>query len=103
MYAAGATSGTVTDFGNVRTVSFRDPDGMEGEIAQWQAGELLTFAQRRQHHLTMGYEHTGNEHTGDEHTDEEEMNPRRSRLRSRDISDTSAQAAVTVGRATEVA
>ncbi|HZA79650.1 MAG TPA: VOC family protein [Acidimicrobiales bacterium] len=51
LVAAGATDGMITDFGNVRTVWFSDPDGGEGEIAQWQRGEPLTFAERRQHHL----------------------------------------------------
>ena len=44
---AGATDGTVTDFGTVRSVSFRDPDGAECEIAHWcQAGEPRRFADR---------------------------------------------------------
>jgi catechol 2,3-dioxygenase-like lactoylglutathione lyase family enzyme len=51
LVAAGATDGMVTDFGNVRTVWFRDPDGGEGEIAQWQRAEPLTFAKRRQYHM----------------------------------------------------
>ena len=44
----GASDGTVTDFGTVRTVTFTDPDGWEGEIAQWQEGEPLTFEERIQ-------------------------------------------------------
>jgi catechol 2,3-dioxygenase-like lactoylglutathione lyase family enzyme len=43
----GASDGTVTDFGSVRSVSFVDPDGWEGEVALWQAGQTLPFAQRR--------------------------------------------------------
>jgi len=35
----GASDGTMTDFGAVRTVSFRDPDGWWGEIAIWSDGE----------------------------------------------------------------
>jgi len=42
----GASDGTITDFGTVRTVTYRDPDGWEGEIAQWQAGKLLTYDKR---------------------------------------------------------
>jgi hypothetical protein len=51
LVAAGVTDGMVTDFGNVRTIWFRDPDGGEGEIAQWQRGAPLTFAERRQYHV----------------------------------------------------
>jgi catechol 2,3-dioxygenase-like lactoylglutathione lyase family enzyme len=51
LVAAGASDGMITDFGNVRTVWFRDPDGGEGEVAQWQRGEPLTFEERRQYHL----------------------------------------------------
>ena len=46
---AGASDGMITDFGMVRTVWFEDPDGMGSEIAQWQAGDMLTFEQRRQY------------------------------------------------------
>lgn len=46
---AGASDGTVTDFGTVRLVNFKDPDGMEGEIALWKHDErALTFQERRQ-------------------------------------------------------
>jgi catechol 2,3-dioxygenase-like lactoylglutathione lyase family enzyme len=45
---AGASDGTVTDFGMVRTVGFVDPDGCEGEIAQWRDGPPLTFDERVQ-------------------------------------------------------
>jgi catechol 2,3-dioxygenase-like lactoylglutathione lyase family enzyme len=37
----GASDGTATDFGMVRTVAFRDPDGWWGEIAHWKDGEPL--------------------------------------------------------------
>lgn len=42
----GASDGTVTDFGSVRSVGFTDPDGWEGEVAIWQPGPTLTFAER---------------------------------------------------------
>lgn len=42
----GASDGTITDFGSVRTITYTDPDGWEGEIARWQAGPLLTCDQR---------------------------------------------------------
>jgi catechol 2,3-dioxygenase-like lactoylglutathione lyase family enzyme len=35
---AGASDGTVTDFGPVFSVFFRDPDGMEAEVAYWKDG-----------------------------------------------------------------
>lgn len=44
----GATDGTVTDFGLVRTVWFRDPDGMGSEIAMGGSGSLLAFEDRIQ-------------------------------------------------------
>jgi catechol 2,3-dioxygenase-like lactoylglutathione lyase family enzyme len=31
----GASDGTVTDFGILRSVSFHDPDGFAGEVALW--------------------------------------------------------------------
>lgn len=37
----GATDGTTTDFGLVRTVAYRDPDGWWCEIALWTGGEPL--------------------------------------------------------------
>lgn len=37
----GASDGTATDFGMVRTVAYRDPDGWWGEIAHWKGGEPL--------------------------------------------------------------
>lgn len=42
----GASDGTVTDFGRVRSVSFVDPDGCDAEIARWQDGPVLTFDER---------------------------------------------------------
>ena len=38
LVAAGASDGTVTDFGHVVSVFFRDPDGMEAEVAYWKDG-----------------------------------------------------------------
>lgn len=46
LVAAGAADGTVVDFGSVRTVSFRDPDGLEAEVALWCDAPVRTFAQR---------------------------------------------------------
>jgi catechol 2,3-dioxygenase-like lactoylglutathione lyase family enzyme len=43
---AGTSDGTIHDFGSVRTVSFRDPDGFEGEIAIWCNAPLRTFDER---------------------------------------------------------
>jgi catechol 2,3-dioxygenase-like lactoylglutathione lyase family enzyme len=45
---AGASDGTITDFGAVRLLTFRDPDGMEGEVALWTGEErVLHFQERR--------------------------------------------------------
>jgi catechol 2,3-dioxygenase-like lactoylglutathione lyase family enzyme len=44
----GATDGTVTDFGRVRSVWFQDPDGFGLEIALWQDEPMLRFNQRGQ-------------------------------------------------------
>lgn len=43
---AGASDGTVTDFGAVRTVWFEDPDGMGCEIAVWSDGAPRAFDDR---------------------------------------------------------
>ena len=44
---AGASDGTITDFGGIRIASFRDPDGMEGEIAIWTGDSAVrAFADR---------------------------------------------------------
>lgn len=43
---AGASNGDVTDFGRVRSVSFVDPDGLDGEIAQWVDAPVRTFEER---------------------------------------------------------
>lgn len=45
---AGASDGTITDFGAVRCVWFEDPDGMGAEIAIWSDGDPLAFGDRRQ-------------------------------------------------------
>lgn len=44
----GATDGTLTDFGAVRTVWFEDPDGMGCEIAMWGPGTPRAFEDRTQ-------------------------------------------------------
>ena len=38
LIAAGASDGTITDFGLIISVFFRDPDGMEAEVAYWKDG-----------------------------------------------------------------
>jgi catechol 2,3-dioxygenase-like lactoylglutathione lyase family enzyme len=43
---AGASDGTIQDFGSVRSVAFRDPDGFEGEVALWCDGPPRTFDER---------------------------------------------------------
>lgn len=43
----GASDGEVTDFGLVRVMTFRDPDGMTCEIARWVDGEILTLEDSR--------------------------------------------------------
>lgn len=44
---AGASDGLLTDWGNLRSVFFTDPDGCECEIAQWQpAGAPRTYEER---------------------------------------------------------
>lgn len=43
---AGASDGSVTDFGSVKTCFFRDPDGMDCEIALWKEGRPLPFEER---------------------------------------------------------
>lgn len=45
---AGASDGTLTDFGAVRTVWFVDPDGMGSEIAMWAHGAPRDFEDRIQ-------------------------------------------------------
>jgi len=45
---AGASDGKITDFGAVRLITFRDPDGMEGEVAVWtDKHEVLSFQDRK--------------------------------------------------------
>jgi catechol 2,3-dioxygenase-like lactoylglutathione lyase family enzyme len=43
---AGASDGTITDFGMVRSVSFFDPDGTDAELALWGDGPMLAFDDR---------------------------------------------------------
>lgn len=45
---AGATDGTVTDFGITRNVWFEDPDGMGCEIVMWAGAPMLSFDDRIQ-------------------------------------------------------
>lgn len=42
----GACDGTVTDFGSVKTCFFRDPDGMDCEIAIWGDAPPRAFDER---------------------------------------------------------
>jgi len=50
---AGASDGTVTDFGAIRLLNFEDPDGMEGEVALWMEHErAVSFQERRQERWT---------------------------------------------------
>lgn len=44
--AAGASDGAVHDFGSVRSVAFRDPDGFEGEVALWCDAPTRTLDER---------------------------------------------------------
>jgi catechol 2,3-dioxygenase-like lactoylglutathione lyase family enzyme len=49
LFEAGASDGLLTDFGVIRLVTFRDPDGMEGEVAVWTGKEeALAFQDRKQ-------------------------------------------------------
>lgn len=45
---AGASDGTITDFGITKNVWFVDPDGMGCEIVLWVGAEMLTFEDRIQ-------------------------------------------------------
>jgi catechol 2,3-dioxygenase-like lactoylglutathione lyase family enzyme len=46
---AGASDGTITDFGIIRLVTFKDPDGMECEVARWtDSKRALSFHERKQ-------------------------------------------------------
>ena len=36
---AGASDGVINDFGEVRSIFFRDPDGMEGEVLIAKGGD----------------------------------------------------------------
>ncbi|WP_428646457.1 VOC family protein [Roseibium sp.] len=46
---AGASDGIITDFGAVRLLSFKDPDGMEGEVARWTGADYVhSFKDRKQ-------------------------------------------------------
>lgn len=45
---AGASDGTLTDFGCIRQVRFKDPDGMGCEISIWTDGDPLTLEESRE-------------------------------------------------------
>lgn len=42
----GASDGTVTDFGVLKSISFRDPDGLEAEVALWRSEPPRPFSER---------------------------------------------------------
>jgi catechol 2,3-dioxygenase-like lactoylglutathione lyase family enzyme len=46
LVAAGASDGTITDFGMVWTLSFEDPDGLDAEVALWRDAPPIPFLQR---------------------------------------------------------
>jgi catechol 2,3-dioxygenase-like lactoylglutathione lyase family enzyme len=46
LQAAGASDGTVTDFGVLKSISFRDPDGLEVEVALWGNEPVRRFDER---------------------------------------------------------
>lgn len=49
LVVAGASNGLLTDFGVIRLVTFKDPDGMEGEVAVWTGkAHALGFDDRKQ-------------------------------------------------------
>lgn len=50
----GASDGTITDFGSVRSVYFEDPDGMGAEVATWSDRAPLKFEDRRQESYVGG-------------------------------------------------
>ena len=54
LVTAGASDGSVTDFGNMRSVWFEDPDGFGSEIALWCDGTPLTFEERRREPFPAG-------------------------------------------------
>jgi len=41
-----ASDGTVTDFGVLKSISFRDPDGLEVEVALWGTEPVRRFDER---------------------------------------------------------
>lgn len=49
---AGASEGTITDFGAVQCVWFEDPDGMGAEIAIWTDAAPRRFDERRRERYT---------------------------------------------------
>ena len=45
----GASDGTITDFGMVWSVSFKDPDGLDAEIALWRDAPPIPYLDRGQY------------------------------------------------------
>lgn len=50
----GASDGTITDFGAVRIVTFKDPDGVEGEVARWTDNKRVLGFEERKRELWSG-------------------------------------------------
>lgn len=46
LVAREASDGVVTDFGILKSVSFRDPDGLEAEVALWGSEPVRRFEDR---------------------------------------------------------
>lgn len=74
---AGATDGTVTDFGITRNVWFEEPDGMGYEIAIWGGRQPLPFDER----IEESYQ--PQPALGCRHTDEQAARPGHRRAFSR--------------------
>ena len=46
LVARGASDGVVTDFGVLKSICFRDPDGLEVEVALWGTEPVRRFDER---------------------------------------------------------
>jgi catechol 2,3-dioxygenase-like lactoylglutathione lyase family enzyme len=46
LVAGGASDGMITDFGVLKSISFRDPDGLEVEVALWGTEPVRRFDER---------------------------------------------------------
>jgi hypothetical protein len=46
LVARGASDGAVTDFGVLKSICFRDPDGLEVEVALWGTEPVRRFDER---------------------------------------------------------